>query len=259
MSIQQAIDTLIADVPGAPFSETVDTIKIGDASRPLTSIAITFLANAAVIQKASQMGVELLITHEPTFYNHLDKVDWLSQQPTYLAKRKLLEDNKLVVWRFHDYLHSIQPDPTLVGLIREMGWDQYVVPDSPFVCHIPPISFADLQQLVKDKLGSKAPRVIGDPTLICKGVGLLPGFPPADFQIGVLGRPDVDVLIAGEIHEWETSEFTRDSNLLGYKKGLIVTGHAVSEEPGLRAIIPWIQERLPGIPVTYIPTTSAFN
>lgn len=259
LTIQQAIDKLIADVPGAPFAETVDTIKIGDASRPLKSAAITFLATTSVIQKAAQIGVDLLITHEPTFYNHLDKTDWLADQPVYAAKRQLLEQSNLVVWRFHDYLHSIQPDRTLVGLIQTLGWREYALPDSPFVCRIPPLTLADLQQLVKDKLGAKAPRLIGDPTMVCQGIGLLPGFPPTDFQIGVLGRPDVDVLLAGEIHEWETTEFTRDANLLGFKKGLIVFGHAASEEPGMRAIMPWIEERLPGVPLTYIPTGSAFN
>ena len=48
-------------------------------------------------------------------------------------------------------------------------------------------------------------------------------------------RPDadalgVDALITGEVFEWETSEFARDAWHLGLGKGLIVTGHAASEE-----------------------------
>jgi hypothetical protein len=33
-----------------------------------------------------------------------------------------------------------------------------------------------------------------------------------------------------------------------------VLGHAASEEPGMRAIIPWLQARIPGVPITFVPT-----
>ncbi len=53
-TIQQAIDTLIASVPGAPFPETVDTVKTGDASQELKSIVVTFLTTGEVIEQAIQ-------------------------------------------------------------------------------------------------------------------------------------------------------------------------------------------------------------
>jgi len=258
LTIQQAIDTIIAAVPGAPFAETVDTVKIGDASQPITSIAVTFMATPEVIRQAAKLGANLLITHEPTFYNHLDSTEGLTEDPTYLAKKHLLEESKLVVWRFHDYLHSVKPDRTLVALTEGLGWTAYGQADDPFLFKIPAISFGALQQLVKDKFGIKAMRVVGDPNMICKGVGLLPGFPPAKWQIMTLGQANVDVLITGEIHEWETSEYARDSNQLGHPKGLIVMGHSFSEEHGIEAIIPWLQERLPGVSIQYIPTGNAF-
>ena len=42
LTIQQAIDTIIAAVPGAPFPDTVDTIKAGDATQEITGIIVTF-------------------------------------------------------------------------------------------------------------------------------------------------------------------------------------------------------------------------
>src|SRR5688572_5552323 len=105
LTIQQAIDAIIADVPGAPFPDTVDTVKIGDPTQLLAGIAITFLASYQVIQQAAQLGANLIITHEPTFYGHLDDTDWLKEDPVYAAKRQLIEQHNLVIWRFHDYLH----------------------------------------------------------------------------------------------------------------------------------------------------------
>jgi hypothetical protein len=84
-TIQQAIDTIIASVPGAPFADTVDTVKIGDSSQELTGIVITFLATCDVIEEAAKVGANLLITHEPTFYNHPDETGWLSKHPVYEA------------------------------------------------------------------------------------------------------------------------------------------------------------------------------
>lgn len=112
---------------------------------------------------------------------------------------------------------------------------------------------------VKKQLGLQTVRMVGDLTLRCERVAILPGFPPAEFQMGSLGEADADVLITGEIHEWEVSEYVRDATHVGYKKGLIVIGHAASEEPGMRLIIPWLEERLADVAFHFVPTGSPFH
>jgi hypothetical protein len=49
-TIQQAIDIILASVPGAPFPGTVDTVKLGDPRQPLKGVAVTFPATIEVIQ-----------------------------------------------------------------------------------------------------------------------------------------------------------------------------------------------------------------
>jgi putative NIF3 family GTP cyclohydrolase 1 type 2 len=258
-TIQEVIDTIIASVPGAPFADTVDTVKIGDSSQELTGIVITFLATCDVIEKAAQVGTNLIITHEPTFYNHPDETDWLRNHPVYEAKRRLIEEHHMVIWRFHDYLHSIPPDSTFMGLIKELKWETNGTPELPYICSIQPMPLLELGQWIKQQLGLQTIRVVGDLTAPCERIALLPGFPAAAWQMGSLGEANADVLITGEIHEWEVSEYVRDSNYFGYKKGLIVLGHAASEEPGLRLIIPWLQERLPDIAIHFVPSDSPFH
>ncbi len=259
LTIQGAIDTIIAAVPGAPFSDTVDTVKTGDPSQEITGVVVTFLATCEVIEQAVQLGANLIITHEPTFYNHLDTTDWLSEHPSYIAKRQLIERSGIVIWRFHDYLHSLPPDSTFMGLLQALDWEAQISPEIPYLCTIVPITLLELGQWVKNRLSLDAVRVVGDLEAICRKVCLLPGFPPAEMQMGALSYPDVDVLITGEIHEWETSEYVRDAMHLGYPKGLIITGHAASEEPGMQWIIPWLQARLPGIIIRFIPTSGVFH
>jgi putative NIF3 family GTP cyclohydrolase 1 type 2 len=259
LTIHKAIDTIVTSIPGAPFPDTVDVIKLGDAQQNLTGIVVTFLATCDVIEQAIQLGANLIITHEPIFYNHRDSTDWLRDHPAYLAKRRLVEENRLVIWRFHDYLHSLLPDSTVMGLIQALNWENNQSPEQPYICHIQPITLLELGQLIKKQLSLPTIRAVGDIKMRCERVGVLPGFPPAEFQIGSLGNANIDVLITGEIHEWEVSEYVRDATHLGYPKGLIVIGHAASEEPGMQWIIPWLEEHLPNVAIRFVPIGNPFH
>ncbi|MCB0689153.1 MAG: Nif3-like dinuclear metal center hexameric protein, partial [Saprospiraceae bacterium] len=71
-------------------SETVDTYKSGDEESDVTGIATTFLATLDVLQRASAAGLNMVITHEPTYYNHLDDPAFFLDDPIYLAKKKFI-------------------------------------------------------------------------------------------------------------------------------------------------------------------------
>jgi putative NIF3 family GTP cyclohydrolase 1 type 2 len=264
ISIQQAIDTIIAEalgatVPTAPPRDTVDTIKIGDSAQPLTGIVTTFLATVEVIEHANQLGANLIITHEPIFYNHRDETDWLTDKPVYEAKCRLIEQHGLVIWRFHDLLHTLRPDPTVAGLLDELEWIACAQPEQLHRCRIPPMTLRQLAEWVKTRLSIETLRVVGDPDMTCRGIALLPGCPGRNAQIGTLAQSEIDVVITGEISEWETSEYVRDATRLGQGKGLLVLGHAASEEPGMRWVTPWLQARLPGIAIRFVPTGKLFH
>ncbi len=259
ITIQQAIETIVAAMPVAPPADTVDTVKIGDPTQPLAGIVTTFLATAEVIEQAAALGANLIITHEPTFYNHRDETDWLADKPVYAAKRRLIEGRGLVIWRFHDLLHRLQPDPTVIGMQEELGWQDHVLADRPHICRIPEMALAEVVQHAKRRLGIERLRVVGDLAMPCRGVAIWPGCPGRSLQIAALAQDEVDVLITGEVSEWETSEYARDATWLSYRKALVVLGHAASEEPGMRWITPWLQARLPGVPIRFVPTARLFQ
>ncbi len=259
MTIQEVIDLIIDAIPGAPQEGSVDTVKAGDPSQSVTGIVTTFLATAKVIQTARERGANLIITHEPTFYNHLDEVDWLQGDPVYTAKRRLLEEHNLVVWRFHDYWHLHRPDGITTGALKKLGWQAYASPDELNLCLIPPTPLAELALFLKETFGSPMVRVMGDPAMTCRRVGLLLGAWGGRRQIQFLGRDDVEVLVCGEVREWETTEYVRDAAQAGREKGLIVVGHALSEEPGMEWLVPWLQPRVPDVPVTHVPAGDPFR
>lgn len=258
-TVQDVIDLLIEACTGEPLSDTVDTVKSGDPTQLCTGIASTFLATAEVIKTAAEKDVNLIITHEPTFYNHLDETDWLENDPVYEYKRKLLEDNGIVVWRFHDYWHKHEPDGILHGFLRAVGWKPYLQENRENTCLIPETSLKELAAFFKGQLGLDRCFYAGDLDMRFRHVALLPGAWGREKQIQTLRREDVEVLVVGEVAEWETSEWVRDAQSAGLKKGLIVLGHAMSEEPGMEYLAEWLQPKVPDVPVHHLPAGDPFQ
>jgi hypothetical protein len=55
MKINKAIELITAAIPGAPFDDTVDVIKTGDASQEITSVVVTFMATVEVALISSSL------------------------------------------------------------------------------------------------------------------------------------------------------------------------------------------------------------
>lgn len=259
-TIQSVIDTILQAIPGAPLADTVDTFKSGDPAWPVTGIVTTFLASYAVIQRAAELGANLIITHEPTFYNHLDETDWLANDPVCRAKRALLDEHGIVVWRFHDHWHMHQPDGVMTGVARMLGWEAYLPDDSIPLFTLPETTVEALAAELKAKLGVDTARVVGDLAMLCSRVGLMVGAAPGQWHIRLMSeRQEMDVLVAGEIDEWETCEYVRDAIAQGRKLALIVAGHANTEEPGMAYLVEWLRERIPDVPIVHVPVGDPFT
>jgi putative NIF3 family GTP cyclohydrolase 1 type 2 len=102
-------------------------------------------------------------------------------------------------------------------------------------------------------------RFIGDPKQICKRVALSPGAAGGRSQIQLLQKERPDVLIVGEVSEWETAEYIRDAQSMKLPMALIVLGHAESEEPGMEWLVSWLQPKIPDIGVTHVPSRYPFK
>lgn len=253
VTIQRVIDDVLAQIPGAPRSASVDTVKCGDPARELTGIVVTFTVTFDVIRKAKELGANFIITHEPTYYNHHDRTEPFAGDSVYEAKRRLLEKFGLSVWRFHDYWHERKPDGILTGVTEALGWEVYVDSERPAYAVVPQISLRELAYELKNKLSLPFVRIAGNPDMPCSRIGMLLGAVGPEMQIQYLRRDDVDVVVCGETTEWQTCEYVRDANGCGRDRGLIVLGHFGSEDEGMRYCAEWLRTLLPGVAVTYMP------
>lgn len=257
-SVQEIIDIILKEIPGAPFSKTVDTLKSGSADQQVTGIVSTMFATVKIIEQAAKMNANFIIAHEPTFYNHEDNPNWVEHNEVVQKKQELLKKHQITVWRFHDYWHTYRPDGVLYGVLKSAGWVSYYQAGKP-VIKLPPIKLKELTQHLKRSLKIEHVRVIGDPDQTCERIALIPGAAGGQRQISVVEDEKPDVLVVGEVHEWETAEYIRDGKQFGSKTSLIVLGHAVSEEPGMEWLVEWLQPKIPGLKISHIASENPFS
>jgi putative NIF3 family GTP cyclohydrolase 1 type 2 len=255
---QEVIQRILAANGAPPIANTVDTIKAGDPQTPVTGIVTTFLDTYQVLQQAVASGKNLIITHEPTFYNHPDDLKVLGDDPVQAQKLAYIREHHLVVWRFHDAWHQHRPDGILQGMVEEIGWKPYQDKTEAHLFTMPPTTVGQLVASLHAKLGSRTMRIIGNPDMQVTHVALLPGASGLTKQVKMLERDDVQVLVAGEASEWETVEYVRDAVAQGRQKALILLGHEVSEEGGMEYCAEWLKGVFPGMPVQFIKAGQPF-
>jgi putative NIF3 family GTP cyclohydrolase 1 type 2 len=259
LNVKEIIDMILAKIPGAPFKQTVDTLKAGRMDQTVRGIVTCMFPTIDVIQKCAELQANFIIVHEPTFYNHLDDTQWLEDDEVYKFKAGLLKKHDIAVWRFHDYWHAHRPDGILMGVLTALGWDQYYDPGNPGIITVPPLTLDELVKHAKQKMGIAETKVVGDPAQVCKRIAIMPGAAGGRSQIQVLKNEQPDALLVGEVNEWETAEYVRDARAMGKSLSLVVLGHAVSEEPGMAWLVNWLQPMTRDIKVTHVPSGDPYT
>jgi putative NIF3 family GTP cyclohydrolase 1 type 2 len=257
VTVGDVMDLCMKDVKGVDPASTVDTLKAGNRDIVVTGIVTTMFATVEVIRKAIELKANFIIAHEPTFYNHKDATEWLEKDEVYLYKAALLKQHNIAVWRNHDYIHSMEPDGIRKGLVDQLGWQQYE--ESNHEIYNLSVSLKELIGHLKARLSIPAVRYIGNLDQSIKRILLLPGAYGGTAQIQSIGEYKPDVLVCGEISEWETAEYVRDARAKGQQLSLVVLGHIASEEPGSEFLAKWLKEKIPGIRAIHVRANNSLS
>jgi putative NIF3 family GTP cyclohydrolase 1 type 2 len=258
LTARQIINQMQAQLSCPWSQETVDTFKTGNPDDLVTGVAVCMFANMGTLQNAVAKNCNLLIVHEPTFYNHLDKTDMLEDNPVYQAKMAYIKKHKLIIFRFHDHWHRTVPDGIYVGMIEKLGWKNNQVDNSMLFFKFNEQTVGGFAQKLQEKLGGSQLRVVGDPLMRFTNVALAVGAPGSQSHINLLTSEFTELLVAGEASEWETYEYVLDAAMLGMKKAAIFTGHIASEEAGMEYCAAWMKTFIKDIPITYLENGSSF-
>ncbi len=119
-TVKHVIDIILKEIPGAPFPKTVDLLREGSMDQEVTGIVTTMFPTIAVIEKTAKAGANLIIAHDPLFYNNQDDTEWLQEDEVYQYKAELLNKHKIAIWRFH-YWHAHKPDGIIMGNLMKLG------------------------------------------------------------------------------------------------------------------------------------------
>jgi len=240
--------------------DTVDTFKAGNPDTPVQGIAVTMMATMDVLERASAKGLNFVITHEPTFYAHLDTPEGLPENdPVWAEKRAFIQKHGMVVWRFHDHWHKRRPDGIEAGMVRALGWEKYQRSDNEHLFVMPETTVKNLAEQVAKTLGSPVVRYVGNPKMNVTKVALSPGSEGFESETHTLERDDVEVLLVGETVEWETVEYVDDAVTEGRRKALVVIGHIPSEQAGMEECTRWLKGFVKGVPVEFVPAKQPFS
>jgi len=248
----EIVNRIKANVTVDWAGETVDTFKAGSAEQEVTGVATTFLATLDVLKRAHAQGANMVITHEPTFYNHLDDQSYFTDDPVMQAKMNFIRENNMVIFRFHDFWHRTRPDGIFEGVVDAFGWKKYRQGEQQLF-EIPPTTLDQLARDLSQKFNTSTLRVVGPSEMQVSTVGMLPGASGMQSQVAMMRSHDLDVLIVGESAEWEAVEYARDGLEAGIQKALIVMGHADSEEAGMEYCAEWLDQFITEVPVIFVP------
>jgi putative NIF3 family GTP cyclohydrolase 1 type 2 len=214
VTAQEIADRIKKSVGVEWSSDDVDTFKAGDPSMVVTSVVTTSMATLDVLQKAVQAGANFVITAAPTFYTKADL-----SMPAARGLGAGAADGR--------------------GQLAALHYE------------VPMITLGALASQLKKTLGTRGGiRAIGDPSTTVRRIGLLPGYTLVQASIAMM--PTVDVIIAGEVQEWESATYAQDVVFAGIKKGFISIGRVVNEAPGMQVCAEWLKTIVPELPVRFI-------
>lgn len=245
LTAQQVTDRIRERV-GVPWRDgTSDGFKVGSPEAIVTGVATTVMATADVLRRAAAAGQNLIITQEPTFYTAAEDGGGRNGDVVYSAKKALVDERHLVVWRLSDHWNARRPSEPVTALANVLGWSAYRQADADAIYNVPEMRLDALLEHVRTRLHLRGGmRWLGLPQMPVRSVLLSPG--TTDLPSTVTRMPRADVIIAGEPREWEAVPYVLDG---GAPKAMIAVGRMVSLEPSASACAAWIRSLVTDMPV----------
>jgi putative NIF3 family GTP cyclohydrolase 1 type 2 len=258
LTAEAVVQRIRMELGGEWPSTGLDGFKAGEPSTVVKGIATTAMATMDVLKQAANANTNLVLTCEPTFYSRTDapaasggRGGVGNDDPVVKAKREFVERNSLVVFRLRDHWQTRKQNDMVAGLANALGWSAHRVKPDDSLYEIPPATAEATVALIRGKLNLRGGlRVVGDRKATIRRVLLFPGSmtPATMWQ----RYSEVDMIVAGEVREWENTHYAADMFTAGEKRALVTTGRVVSEDPGMRACAEWLRTIVREVPAKWI-------
>ena len=236
---------------------TCDGFKHGDPETAVTGIAVTWQSLQNTLEEAHARGHNLVITHEPTFYSHMDDDAAMRATPPGRRKAEFLDRTGMVVYRCHD-LWDIYPEKGIVDawsafldlgapIARERYYNLHAVPETAAWELVGRIA----RQVAP--LGQQAVQFVGTPWQMVHRLAVGTG---AITNVRRMVELGADVVLATDDGAtlWRDGAWMAD---LGVP--MMVVNHTTAEIPGMRNLAAHLAERFPAVPVEFLGPTCGYE
>jgi putative NIF3 family GTP cyclohydrolase 1 type 2 len=236
----------------------------GSDDDSVSGILVASEPSVEAIRLAIATGKNCILSKEHPFYLYgeylsVGLADALADDPVFKAKRKLIEDHRLLIIRLASLWDTARPKWFSSALARELGWQPE--PGKPgdkwtTVCsNIPQTTLSTLARFASKRLQAKTLRMVGDPELPISRVALIHGFAfPTLVLNQALRDPAVDCIVTGNTPEVDhCTTYIRDAITAGRRISLVQVGYEKSDYPGTVEVAKWLQSILPGMPIELQP------
>jgi len=235
---------------------TCDGFKHGDPETRITGIAVTWQALQSTLEEAHARGHNLVITHEPTFYSHMDD-DTMRATPPARLKAEFLDRTGMVVYRCHD-LWDIYPEIGVVDswsaflrlgepIARERYYNLHAVPETTAWELVERIArrLASLQQQAVLFVGTQWQMV----HRLAVGTGAIT-------NVHRMVEMGADIVLATDDGTtlWRDAAWMAD---LGVP--LMMVNHTTAEIPGIRNLAAYLAQRFPDVPCEFLGPTCGYQ
>lgn len=236
---------------------TCDGFKYGDPETDVRGIAVGWQALYSALEEAHAKGCNLFITHEPTFYSHLDDDPIAKASEPAQRKMAFLERTGMVIYRCHDVwdtfpaLGIVDSWSAFLGLGEPLARAQY------YNLHaVPHTTVWELAQRIAFRLaslGEQAVQLVGKKWQMVHRLAVGTG---AITQVQEMVKLGADVLLTTDDGTalWRDGAWIADLGL-----PMIRVNHMSAEIPGLRNLADYLRQQFPSVPVHFVGPTCSYE
>lgn len=255
MNVKEFMNELFRWCPTDINKRPRDILVWGDESREVSKVAVCQIATPEVLRKAKEIGASMILTHEPTFPTFLTEDE---TNPVYAAKLQLVCETNLPIYRFHDAPHFSGVDQINAGLVHKLNLAGEFDGHRTFTLQ-EEMTIAELEECMEKRLGLHHIRFVGEYDKKVKTISLCAGAWGEKTLFEQLNRSEIDLVICGEIMEWNICEYVRDGAQLGLPYALFILGHMGSEGSGMEYVAEYINKHISGVTAEYVECGEVYS
>lgn len=257
MNVSQLRDLLWSLHPELNRDRTVDQIIAGP-DQEIRAAAVCWMPYSWAIREAAARGANLLVAHEPTFYDHFEFRQMLDERyaQAKAEKEKLIEELGLTILRCHDVWDAVPGKGVPDSWGKLLGFDE---PVSQSVYHriyqVPSGTALEVSIRIADRTaeyGQATLAFYGDPGARVETVGLGTGCCSSPHDLFALGA-DLAISVDDIVRAWIDGEWATDTG-----RPVLVVNHGVSEACAMQSLADQISCLVGGIPVSVIRQGCSF-